>query len=155
MVTLATQIENYIKRLLELSDNNCVELQRSNLAEIFMCVPSQINYVLSTRFSREMGYLIETRRGGGGYVKIVKLDFDNDADLAELLQETKSKPLNEAAAQSLVRRLSEEELLTPRESALFTALMRDDSFPGVADMDNIRGQMMRILLLTLLREDLT
>jgi len=154
MVTLATQIENYIKRMLELSDNNCVELQRSNLAEIFMCVPSQINYVLSTRFSRDLGYLIETRRGGGGYVKIVKLDFGNDADLAELLQETGSKPLSEPAAHSLIARLSEEELLTPRETALFNGLMRDDSFPGVAGLDNIRGQMMRILLLTLLRDDL-
>ena len=69
-MTLAAQIESYIKRLLALSADNSVELSRADLAQMFMCVPSQINYVLNTRFNTEAGYYIETRRGGSGYVRI-------------------------------------------------------------------------------------
>ena len=61
--SLAGQIEEYLKELLEAQD--FVELQRSQLAEIFRCVPSQINYVLSTRFTPTQGYIVESRRGGG------------------------------------------------------------------------------------------
>ncbi len=59
-----------------LSDGGAVELQRSELADRFNCVPSQINYVISTRFSPEHGYLVESQRGGGGYIRITRLQTD-------------------------------------------------------------------------------
>ena len=59
-----------------LADDGAVELQRSELADKFNCVPSQINYVIATRFSPEHGYLVESRRGGGGYIRITRLQAD-------------------------------------------------------------------------------
>ncbi len=66
MGTLADHIEAYIKRMLRESQTNSIELSRAQLADSFACVPSQINYVLTTRFSLERGYVVESRRGGGG-----------------------------------------------------------------------------------------
>ena len=67
-------IANFINDLLK--DGSTAELQRSELANKFGCVPSQINYVISTRFSPERGYIVESRRGGGGYIRIRRVKFD-------------------------------------------------------------------------------
>lgn len=155
MVSLATQIENYLKRLLDLSEDNMIEIQRSDLADIFMCVPSQINYVLETRFNPELGYHIETRRGGGGYIKIMKLDFDSDENLAKLLNESKAKPTSQASGENLIKRLLGEGLLTQREAVMLTNLM-SSAFYGLPDeqTDYLRGRIIRMMLITLLRDDL-
>lgn len=65
-------IASFIQSILDSADGTA-ELQRSNLAERFSCVPSQINYVISTRFSPEHGYIVESRRGGGGYIRITRV----------------------------------------------------------------------------------
>lgn len=69
---MSDRIEAFISELIE-EDNEWVELGRNELANIFGCVPSQINYVISTRFTPEKGYIVESRRGGGGYIKIKRL----------------------------------------------------------------------------------
>ena len=71
MAQLSDTIERFIKDLM--SEDAHVELRRNELAQHFGCAPSQINYVLATRFSVDHGYLIESRRGGGGYVRIVRM----------------------------------------------------------------------------------
>lgn len=155
MVSLANQIENYLKRLLDLSEDNVIEIQRSDLADIFMCVPSQINYVLETRFNPELGYHIETRRGGGGYIKIMKLDFAGDENLARLLNESKAKPTGQAAGENLIQRLFAEDLLTKREAVLLKNLMNGSLYGApAAETDMIRGKIIRMMLITLLRDDL-
>lgn len=154
-MSLAAQIEGYIKRLLELSEDGSVELKRADLAEMFMCVPSQINYVLNTRFSSEAGYFIETRRGGAGYVRIVRTGLSGGGDLAAMLSEPKSKALGRQAADNLLVRLLDEEILTPREFAIFRAMLVGNGLNSVGEQeDAVRGQLVRILLLNLLREDL-
>lgn len=65
-------IASFIQQILD-EAGGIAELQRSNLAERFSCVPSQINYVISTRFSPEHGYIVESRRGGGGYIRISRV----------------------------------------------------------------------------------
>lgn len=74
--SLADKIEQYIKVLLERSEHQEIEIQRAELAETFCCVPSQVTYVIATRFTREEGYYTESRRGGKGYVRITKLPDD-------------------------------------------------------------------------------
>ena len=71
MSNLADLIEQYLQKLF--LQSNSVELQRRELARMFRCVPSQINYVLETRFSTQKGYLVESRRGGGGYIRIYRV----------------------------------------------------------------------------------
>ena len=67
-------IEQYIKRLFEEADEDVVEIQRAHIAQRFDCVPSQLNYVIKTRFTNEHGYEIESKRGGGGYIRITKIE---------------------------------------------------------------------------------
>ncbi|MGI5824936.1 MAG: CtsR family transcriptional regulator [Bacillota bacterium] len=155
MVSLVSQIENYLKRMLDLSEDNSIEIQRSDLAEIFMCVPSQINYVLETRFNPEAGYYIETRRGGGGYIKIMKLDFDNDENLTALLNESKAKAISQSAGENLIQRLYAEDLLTEREAVILKGLMNKNMFElPVEEANYMRGRIIRWVLITLLRDDL-
>ena len=88
MSSLSKQIEEYIKALLEQESAGVIEIQRNFLSEYFHCVPSQINYVLSTRFTPLQGYMVESRRGGGGFVRIVSLQLAEDDDLQDALTET-------------------------------------------------------------------
>ena len=78
-------IEEYIKELL--GQSGIAEIQRSNLADTFQVVPSQINYVIKTRFTESRGYIVESKRGGGGYIRIVKVRFsDKHHMINDLLQ---------------------------------------------------------------------
>jgi len=95
--SLASGIEQYIKVLIARSERGQIEIQRAELAETFACVPSQVSYVLSTRFSPQDGYFVESRRGGRGYVRITAIReecdlFDNGL-LLQFLQELKKKKL--------------------------------------------------------------
>lgn len=153
--TLAEQIENYIKRLLAVSEDGSVELKRADLADMFMCVPSQINYVLNTRFNSEAGYFIETRRGGAGYVRIVQTGLSDNADLAGLLAASKDKPISRQAADNLLVRLLDEDILTPREFAVFRGMLAGDALSPAGEQEEaLRGRLVRLLLLNLLRGDL-
>lgn len=70
--SLADKIEQYIKVLIDRSDENQIEIQRAELAETFACVPSQVTYVISTRFTESEGYYTQSRRGGNGFVRITR-----------------------------------------------------------------------------------
>ena len=73
MAKLSDSIEYFLKDLLDKTEDNNLTIRRNELADKFKCAPSQINYVLTTRFTYEKGYLIESRRGGGGYIVIKKV----------------------------------------------------------------------------------
>ena len=76
MHNMSDIIEQYIKRLFEEADEDVVEIQRAHIAQRFDCVPSQLNYVIKTRFTNEHGYEIESKRGGGGYIRITKIEIN-------------------------------------------------------------------------------
>lgn len=151
---LAAQIEDYIKRLLEHSEDGSVELKRADLAQMFMCVPSQINYVLNTRFNSEAGYFIETRRGGAGYVRIIRMGLPRE-ELLQLASESKGRPATRQAAESLLLRLLDEDILSKREFVILRAMLSADALaPAGEQEDVVRGRQIRMLLLNLLRDDL-
>lgn len=152
MSTLANQIEVYLKKLLSASDSGVLELKRSDLAEMFMCVPSQINYVLDTRFSAAQGYMVESRRGGGGYVRIISLSMNEEPNFTVLLESAKDKRVSRQSGEKLVDRLCEEEFLSRREGMLIK-MMIDDAVLKGEDTDMIRGRMLHAMLLLLLRDD--
>ena len=155
MSSLASQIERYLKKLLANSQSGYIDVRRNDLATIFMCVPPQINYVLSTRFSDENGYHVESRRGGGGYVRIIKLALEDEEDLTRLLNNTAKKPVTQATGENLINRLVEEELLTRREGVLLKAMLDANHMELPAEEgDYLRSRLLRVLLLNLLREDL-
>lgn len=154
MGTLADEIERYIKKKLGASKDGSIELQRSELAIKFSCVPSQINYVLGTRFTTEQGYLVESRRGGGGYVRIIKSYFTEDSEIYNLINELQGKMVNQYIAGGLIERLVEEGFLTIREGLLMRAVIQNEVLGTRVELrDLIRGNILRTMLLTLFREE--
>ena len=77
-------IEEFIKDLFT-DESDYIEIGRNDLAEHFNCVPSQINYVISTRFKPSQGYYVESKRGGGGYIKIKKIDITKSSYLMHII----------------------------------------------------------------------
>ncbi len=78
-------IASFLQDSLEEAENGVLEVQRSDLAQRFNCVPSQINYVMSTRFSPERGYIVESRRGGNGYIRITRVQVDRQTLLMHVI----------------------------------------------------------------------
>lgn len=124
MASLSKEIELYLKRRLAEQEAGMLEIQRSLLSELFECVPSQINYVLATRFSLLDGYLVETRRGGGGYVRIVAIPLESRDDMQELLDAV-GGAIGEREGERLLKRLAKAGILSPETAGLFTALFKD------------------------------
>ena len=104
---LSDSIETFIKALLA-EDEQSVELKRNELAEYFGCAPSQINYVLATRFTLDDGYVIESRRGGGGYIRIVRVMSSDHQQLMYLINERIGQSITEAEAARKVREIYRE-----------------------------------------------
>ena len=88
MSNLSDIIESFIKELLDANNNDVIEIQRNILAQQFDCSPSQINYVLTTRFTNDRGYVVESRRGGGGYIRIFRVRSSMEDELKRILNET-------------------------------------------------------------------
>lgn len=154
MGTLASDIEKYIKNMLQQSVEGYLEIKRTDLAQLFMCVPSQINYVLETRFTASQGYLVESRRGGGGYIKIIKLGINQEEDLLALVNSTLGKMISQQSGEGLIKRLEEEEFITKREGALIRAMTGSVTLEiGNPEQDLLRARILRAVLITLLRED--
>ena len=79
-------IASFLQDSLDTAENGVLEVQRSDLAQRFNCVPSQINYVMSTRFSPERGYIVESRRGGNGYIRITRVRVDRETLLMHVIK---------------------------------------------------------------------
>lgn len=156
MSSLSREIEKYLKRLLERANNGVLEVQRSFLSEMFECVPSQINYVLSTRFTPAHGYIVETRRGGGGYIRIVRLNFDTDDKLKNIFQEIIGTSISQNQGEGLIDFLQNEGSLSRREAILIKNIVKDTvlSSTGIEKPDYLRAHILQTVLATLLREDL-
>lgn len=143
-------IEHYLKKILNESSSGVVEIKRSELADIFQCVPSQINYVISTRFTLEKGYLVESKRGGGGFIRIKKLILKSHEDyLGELLEQI-GDSIPQLTAEHVISRLLEDELMKPREATLMKRMISREVLQlPLPARDKVRARMMRMLVSTL------
>lgn len=148
MSTISKQIELYLKLLINNSDQNIIEIQRNALAEHFKCVPSQINYVLSTRFTTDQGYCIETRRGGGGFVRIKKLDLGLRERIESLTPEYNEDLFITENIHSFIDRLHEEEFLSKRESFLLKNVFSSSIFDELPEKksNTIKSSLLRDVL---------
>lgn len=126
------------------SGGGVAELQRRGLAERFSCVPSQINYVIETRFTPENGYLVESRRGGGGFIRIVRVQDDKQRMLLEAARSIGGR-LTQNQAARLTRSFVSIELLSPREGALLLNACSDGALSEVReeDRDRLRASIFR------------
>lgn len=135
-------IEAYIKAILEQS--GMVELQRSQLADTFQVVPSQINYVIKTRFTESRGYLVESKRGGGGYIRIGRIEFSNHHEMLRDLLYSVGEEVSQVVFEDVLRLLFEQDLLTSQEMNLLVAMAPDRILGEEANL--IRANMLKQLL---------
>ena len=145
---LSDSIEQFIKTMLT-QDENDVELKRNELAEYFGCAPSQINYVLSTRFTPDHGYIIESRRGGGGCIRIFRMRQDTSAQLSYMRNQRIGDSIDALTASHLIQQLQERKAVTPGEAALMNAAVSDQSLslPITAEMkDALRAKILKRML---------
>ena len=148
------RIARFILDALESADGTA-ELQRSSLADRFGCVPSQINYVIATRFSPERGYMVESRRGGGGYIRIFRMAQDTSEQLIYLLNQRVGDSIDALAASHLVQQLREREVVTDGEAAMMNAALSPQalSLPLSAEMkDALRARILKNMLLEVARK---
>lgn len=124
MQNLTHDIEEYILNLLEREQENFISLRRKELAEMFECVPSQINYVLRSRFTPEQGYLIESRRGGNGYIRIFRITCESPKDKSEHIDDIIGDKITPHEARRLLEALQDRELITQRERLLIEIALR-------------------------------
>lgn len=136
MPNLTEIIEDYIMRLLEEEEEeSAVSLRRKDLAEIFGCVPSQINYVLRSRFTPERGYLVESQRGGHGYIRIVRICYDMPEEKVNHIKEIIGDSITEQDAKRFLSALQERELISSRERLLIEVALRFVDEVASSDFD--------------------
>ena len=141
---LSNIIEDFIKEMLEQSD--MIELQRNELANKFNCVPSQINYVISTRFSPERGYSVESRRGGGGYIKITRETEDYTFKIMNLI----GNGISQQDMVGIIQNLFDCELIGKREAKIIIAALGDNSLAvKQPERDMVRAKALKNILVNL------
>lgn len=152
MRNISDVIERHLKQILHESQNGLIEIQRSVLADLFQCVPSQINYVINTRFTIEKGYIVESKRGGGGYIRIRKVHIVNKAKLQELLtEELIGDSITQAVGYAIIDRLFEEGLANTREATLMKiATSRTVLAIDTGLRDQLRANMLKQMIASIL-----
>lgn len=154
MGTLASSIEEYLKRLLALSASGYIEIRRKELSQKFQCVPSQVNYVLETRFTLERGYLVESKRGGKGFVRVKKVKISEGGLLSMLLEEISKGSMNKERARHFIQRLNEEKFISYREARLMESVLDGlDALENEIIRDFIRGRILGRMIIVLLKHD--
>lgn len=152
---LSDSIESFIKTLLTQEEPE-VELKRNELAEYFGCAPSQINYVLATRFSPDHGYITESRRGGGGYIRIVRVVQTGAQRLMYLVNERIGDVISEGEAVRLIQQLLDQSLVTRNEAEIMRAAISSQavSVPMPEQMkDALRARIMKTMIMTIARQN--
>ncbi|EKZ1388500.1 CtsR family transcriptional regulator [Listeria monocytogenes] len=149
MKNISDIIEAYLKQVLESSE--AVEIKRSEIADKFECVPSQINYVINTRFTMERGYIVESKRGGGGYIRIIKVKMNDKLQLLEaIISMVHDKKVSQSFSEDVILRLLEEELITKKEARLMVAALdREVLFLPLPDRDILRSRILEAMLVAL------
>ncbi len=152
---LSDSIESFIKTMLTQEEPE-VELKRNELAEYFNCAPSQINYVLATRFTQDDGYVIESRRGGGGYIRIVRVCHGGGQKLLYLVRERIGDAIGEPEAARLIGQLHHEGILSPSEANIMRAAVSDAALavPMPEPIKNaVRARTLKAMLTSVAREN--
>lgn len=151
MRNISDVIESYLKAILTRSNQDLIEIKRSELAKQFQCVPSQINYVISTRFTIEKGYIVESKRGGGGYIRIIKVKTHDDAALFDQLIHLIGHRISQATAEDVISRLYEEGTISSREAKIILSAIDRSVFEldNPIRRDEIRARILKSILQSL------
>lgn len=143
MARLSDIIEDFIKQMFNEDDKKVIFIQRNELADQFRCAPSQINYVLTTRFTYEKGYLIESKRGGGGHIAIKHLEHDGSNRREELINQSIGDMITYHNALALLNNLLESEIIEEREYEIMKIAINDRTLVSAGDRNKVRADILK------------
>ncbi|MBO5354587.1 MAG: CtsR family transcriptional regulator [Clostridia bacterium] len=148
---LTDQIAKMIEAMLE-EGGGALELQRNEMATRLGCVPSQISYVITSRFTPERGYIIESRRGGGGCIRIVRKQMHRDEYLMHFFYAV-GEQIEENEAKAYLRNLLDQEIITKREATIISNAISTAALQNVTPegRNTVRAQIFRHILLSLMQ----
>ena len=141
-------IARFLQESLEEAENGVLEVQRNDLAQRFNCVPSQINYVMSTRFSPERGYIVESRRGGNGYIRITRVRVDRQTLLMQVINSLGTQ-VDLASAKAILSNLVQAGALSEDAGRSLLAAIGDRALAAVPReiRDTVRADIMKQVLI--------
>lgn len=141
-------IAQYLKQVLE--DKDSIQIRRNELAELFDVVPSQINYVINTRFTIQQGYLVESKRGGGGYIKIQEVKLKDDQETLKKLIQVIGDEMTERDSKALIHKLYEKEFVNKNQARLMLSATQKTTLQCAGKSENIvRASILKAFLLNL------
>lgn len=141
-------IASFLQESLEAAEDGVLEVQRNDLAQRFNCVPSQINYVMSTRFSPERGYIVESRRGGNGYIRITRVQVDRQTLMMHVINTLGSR-VDLPSARAILSNLVHTGALSEEIARVLLAAVSDKALASVPReyRDTIRADIMKQVLI--------
>ena len=150
MARLSDMIEAFIKGLLNQNIDNVIFIQRNELADQFRCAPSQINYVLTTRFTYERGYIIESKRGGGGHIVIKRLEYDSSNKREKLINQSIGDTITYHNATALLNHLLESGVIIERECEIMKIAINDRSLTSTDNKNKVRAGILKGMIMIIL-----
>ena len=141
-------VAQYILDMLD-EQNGSAEIKRNELAGDLGCVPSQINYVITSRFTPEQGYIVESRRGGGGYIRISRVKMDRGTAVMHIINSV-GKNLDKAAAEAMLNNMLSTHMLEMEIAKVIAAALSDSSLKSVEQdkRDRLRADLFKNMLLS-------
>ena len=146
-------IASYLMELLERQAGS-IEIKRNDLATYFQCAPSQINYVLSTRFTHRHGYIVESQRGGGGCIRIVRAIDNSEDNFFDFINNTIKEGIDAQSAKQLIIQMKSQDLLTVEQAEMILVAISSQTLSlPLSDVqkNQLRANIMRAMLLYLIK----
>lgn len=145
---MSDRIESFILELLK-EDDDWLEIGRNELASVFKCVPSQINYVIATRFNQDRGYIVESKRGGGGYLRIKRIPTDENPIYSAVMRIGKTIDFN--TAKGIITYFCSVDLISEKEYKIILSAISDNAMASVEkNKDYVRASVFKNMLLALI-----
>ena len=142
-------VAQYILNMLEAQDGSA-EIQRNELAGSLGCVPSQINYVITSRFTPEQGYIVESRRGGGGYIRISRVKMDKSTAVMHIINSI-GDHLDRASAEAMLKNMLQQDMMELQTAKVIAAALSDRTLRSVEPVkrDELRASLFKHMIITL------
>ncbi|WP_446898038.1 CtsR family transcriptional regulator [Clostridium sp. LBM24168] len=154
MARLSDIIEKFIKQMMESNDESQLQIRRNELANHFSCAPSQINYVLTTRFTVDKGYYIESRRGGGGCIIIRRFACNSNKNLFDIIIEKIGDSITYNAASQVIDGIFEADIINEREANILKMVMNDRTFNDYVENKNkLRASILKSTMMVIFDEN--
>lgn len=150
MERISDIIETFIKDMISKEQEGKVQIQRNELANKFSCAPSQINYVLTSRFTYEKGYVIESKRGGGGFIVIKKINYDNNEERINIINNSIGKSITYNNALSIIENLKENKFINEKEAEIIKISLNDRTLSSSEYKNILRADILKGILAVIL-----